>query len=172
MPVTVNYNQIQLDGAIDFKLAREFSDQFEKALSYPFNSLELHISSPGGDVNACEHICNTIQLSYKPVDIYIHNSASKGQGKGHNRGYPGVASGASVISQFGRKKVIDRNATFLIHHSRSGRQIKHDIEDVYFWMERTGLDYDTVQKLLLEEPQMTADTAFNLGFVDEVNYNV
>ena len=169
MPVTLDYNKINLTGTIDFKLAREFCDQFEKALSYPSNSLELHISSPGGIVDACELVCNTLQLSYKPVDVYIHNGRRKSKDK--HKVYPGVASGASVISQFCRKKIMDKDATFLIHHSRSGRQIKHDSEDVYFWMERTGLEYDTIQNLLLTEPQMSAETALNLGFIDEIRYN-
>jgi ATP-dependent protease ClpP protease subunit len=165
MPVTLNYNRINLTGTINHKLARDFNDKFEECLSYPFSVIELHISSPGGEVSACEHICNTLQLSYKPVDIYIHNGRKQKQ-------YPGVASGASVISQFCRKKIMDRDATFLIHHSRSGRKVHKDPEDIYFWMERTGLDYETIRGLLLDEPQMSAETAQNLGFVDEINYNV
>lgn len=163
MPIKLNYNQIYINGTIDLQLARDFLEKYELALSFPYDNLELHISSAGGDVNAAELICNTLQLSYKPVDIYIHRGYKKND-------YPGVASAASVITQFGRKKIIDKDATFLIHHSRSILGIKHDVEDVYFWMERTGLDYDTVQNLLLTEPKLDAETALNLGFVDEILY--
>jgi hypothetical protein len=99
-----------------------------------------------------------IQLSYKPVDVYIH------RGK-----YSGVASAASVITQFCRKKIIDKNATFLIHHARNGKKIIHNEDDIYFWMEKTGLDYLTIQNLVLTEPELPAETAYNLGFVDEIN---
>ena len=163
--ISTDLNRIYINSQIDFKIAKQFNDLFELACSQPlFDNVELYIASPGGEVNACELICNTIQLSYKPVDVYI---VDKIQGK---KGYNGVASGASVIASFCRKKIIDKDATFLIHHSRSMLGIKHDVEDVYFWMERTGLDYDTVQNLLLTEPKLDAETALNLGFVDEILY--
>lgn len=151
-------NQVHFYSRIDEKTANRFIEDFERALSSQCKNVEIHISSPGGQIDASEKICNMIQLSYKPVDIYIHKKK-----------YSGVASAASVVTQFCRKKVIDKDATFLIHHARNGSEIIQNEEDIFFWMEHTGRDYQTIQNLLVDEPELSSETALNLGFVNEIS---
>jgi ATP-dependent protease ClpP protease subunit len=166
MALSLVENKIHLYDSIDSKVAKIFSDYFDTALSYDYPNVELHISSPGGEVKYAEDIINKIQLSYKPVDVYIHNTYL----------FSGVASASSVISSFARKKFIDYNATFLIHHARKQNQAGGQVEidekedDTLFWMERTGLEYDIVDNLLKVETKMDAIQAFSLGFVDGIEY--
>src|SRR6187431_3135693 len=103
MSVIVLGNQIHIIGEINNTLAKKFMDGFELALSYPMEKIELHISSPGGSIKSAHLIIDKIQLSYKKVEVYIHQTSK----------YTGVASAASVIASYAEKKTIDYNATFM-----------------------------------------------------------
>jgi len=155
--IIVVRNHIHLIGEIDDRLAVEFDNKFELALSFPSKSIHLHLSSP-----ATEKILVKIQLSYKPVYVNIHNASVYYQ-------YTGVASAASLIASYASKKIIDYNATFMIHHAR---QIIKDQNDVLYWAEKTGLDYDIVDHLIKSEKVMDASCAKDFGFVDDINYNL
>lgn len=163
MTILLNQNKIILLGEITENLAFSFRQLFQLAVITNDPIIELHISSDGGDVNAANSIMDIIQLSYKPVHAFIHNTHFQ-------TGITGVASAASVIVTYCTKIFIDHDASFLIHHARNNSRgiIKQDVEDVLFWMQKTDLDFDTISYLLNSEKNMNANEAICYGFVDEI----
>lgn len=164
MAVIVHRNQIHLIGDINNKVANDFVEKIEYAASNNAKSIELHISSPGGEVKAAEKIMNQIQLSEKTVITYIHNAELYG-------GARGVCSAASVIVGHTDIRFIDFDAIFMIHHSSAGGVVNPDEDDVFFWMDKTGMDYDIINNLMKGEKYMDADMAKSLGFVNDIIYD-
>jgi len=162
MSVDILHNQIHIIGIIDDVLARKFIEKFDLVLSDPLPNVELHISSLGGLIPAMEDMLVKIQLSYKPIEVYIHNTFV----------YSGVASAASVIASFASVKTIDFNATFMIHHGCHDNAVVEKEEDIIFWMEKTELDYDVVDHLLKAETVMDANLASLFGFIDNIRYEL
>ncbi len=158
-------NQIHLIDSINNNIVKQFHIYFEKALDTNKPNIELHISSPGGDLNSAHKIIDILSTSYKPVDLYIHNTVNYG-------GYHGIASAATVIAAYCNKKIIDNNATFLIHHARNAynNKIVYDEDNILFWMEQTGLDYNTINKYLTNEKIIYADDALINGFVNDISF--
>lgn len=165
MVVIVVDNQIHIIGDIDDSLSKEFLEKFDFALSFPSKQIELHISSPGGIISDAEDMLDKIRLSYKPVEVYIHNTSEYGK-------YTGVASIASVIASCASVKTIDYNATFMIHHAKLDGVVQENEEDIIYWMEKTDIDYEIVEHLIKTETKMDADTAKLFGFVDDIKYEL
>lgn len=135
------------------------------------STIDLHISSPGGELSLLYNLISLIKSSEKPVHAYIHNTLVYGI-------YSGVASAASVLTTYCDKIIIDKNATFMIHHERSFlpngeiAEIYESEEDILFWMENTSQSYDIIESLIKEENILDAESAKNLGFVNVINNDI
>ncbi len=163
MVVIQKDNQVHLIDSINQNIVKEFKKLFENALDKPANNVELHLSSPGGSVYSAEKIIDILMTSYKPILLFIHNTLSYG-------GYSGIASAATVIATYCTKKYIDSNATFLIHHARNTDtgQVIYDEDNILFWMQQTGQDYNKIKKYMKNETKINSLNALIDGFVDDI----
>ncbi len=165
MVVIQKDNQVHLIDSINQNIVKEFKKSFETALDKPNKNIELHLSSSGGSVDAAHKIIDILMTSYKPIELYIHNTLTYG-------GYSGVASAATIIAAYCAKKYIDANATFLIHHARDANthKIQYDEDNILFWMQQTGQDYNKIKKYLKNETKINSENALVDGFVDDIIY--
>lgn len=155
-------NKVYLIGSLDMdqKYISLFHDHFDLLTYSEYSSIELHITSLGGDMNNLQKFVNIIVSSKKPVNAFIHRDEN----------YYGVASAASVLTSYCNSVSIDSDAKFMIHHSRKGGVIDEDEEDIFYWMEKTGQSYDIIKYLIKTEKRMSAEEALNFGFVDYIQY--
>ncbi len=158
-------NQIHLIDSINENIVNQFRICFEKALDTDKTNVELHLSSPGGLNVSMGSIIEILSTTYKPIYLYIHNTTKYG-------GYHGIASAASIISAYCDKKIIDNDATFLIHYCYGPYPKKKIIDkgQIFLWMEVTGLDYHTINKYLAQEKLFNAYDALMNGFVNNISY--
>ncbi len=128
--------------------------------------IDLHINSPGGSVFAGIAIHNAIKRHAGEVRVFIDGLA---------------ASIASVVALAGDAVIMPENALFMIHDPASGAwgtaedmrkaaevldKAKMAIAAVY--IEATGLDPETIDRLMSEETWMTAAEAFDYRFITEI----
>ena len=88
----------------------------------------------------------------------------------------------SVIALAGDEVIMAENSLFMIHNAWGGamgeasemrktaallEKISGEIADIY--IKKTRLPYDKVQEMMDEETWLSADEAFNLGFVDSIS---
>lgn len=161
MSVIVYNNQIHIIGYIDDSLASNFSEKIEIAASYPAETIELHISSPGGSMHSTEQMLDKMTIADKTIISYIHNAELYG-------GEKGVCSAASVLVSKTDYKIIDYNAIFMVHHASVNGVVQENEDDIIYWIEKTGMDYDIINNLFKTETKMTSDVAKALGFVDAI----
>lgn len=140
---------------------------FQKELAgIKASQIDLHINSPGGEVFDGITIYNLIKQHPANVTTYIDGLA---------------ASIASVIALAGDKVIMAENALYMIHqpwgfaigNASEMRKVADNLDKVSdslitSYTVKTGKADDEIKTLLDAETWMSADEAFEMGFVDEV----
>ena len=144
--------------------AQSFIEEIKAFKDVPMN---LHINCVGGDVFEGMAIYNVIKKRTAKTTIYIEGVA---------------ASMGSVIALAGDELIMAENSLFMIHNAWGGamgeasemrktaallEKISGEIADIY--IKKTRLPYDRVKEMMDEETWLSAEEAFNLGFVDSIS---
>lgn len=141
--------------------------QFQKELSEIRSSqIDLHINSPGGEVFDGLTIYNLIKQHPANVTTYIDGLA---------------ASIASVIALAGDKVIMAENALYMVHNpwgvamddSSEMRKMADRLDKVggsiaTAYTSKSGKGEDEITALMNAETWMTAQEAFDFGFIDEI----
>lgn len=144
--------------------AKGFIDEIKEYKDTPIN---LHINCIGGDVFEGMAIYNVLKKRTAKTTIYIEGIA---------------ASMGSVIALAGDEVIMAENSLFMIHNAWGGamgeanemrktaallEKISGEIADIY--TKKTRLPYDKVKDMMDEETWLSAEEAFNFGFVDSIS---
>ena len=139
----------------------------EEIKSYKDTPISLHINCVGGDVFEGMAIYNVLKKRTARTTVYIEGIA---------------ASMGSVIALAGDEVVMAENSLFMIHNAWGGAmgeateirktaalldKISGEIADIY--TKKTNLPYNRVKEMMDEETWLSADEAFNLGFIDSIS---
>ena len=139
----------------------------EEIKSYKDTPMSLHINCVGGDVFEGMAIYNVLKKRTARTTVYIEGLA---------------ASMGSVIALAGDEVVMAENSLFMIHNAWGGAmgeateirktaalldKISGEIADIY--TKKTNLPYNRVKEMMDEETWLSADEAFNLGFIDSIS---
>lgn len=141
--------------------------QFQKELSEIRSSqIDLHINSPGGEVFDGLTIYNLIKQHPANVTTYIDGLA---------------ASIASVIALAGDQVIMAENALYMVHNpwgvaigdSSEMRKMADRLDKVggsiaTAYTSKSGKGEDEITALMNAETWMTAQEAFDFGFIDEI----
>lgn len=166
-----NYGEITLYGTIgqDFWGDGVSASQFKDTLDGlgEVESIRLLINSGGGDVFDATAIYNMLVKHPAPVTVEIEGVA---------------ASAATLIAMAGDEIHIAENAHFMIHAASglawgNAEQLKQYLKLLsnadklirLTYSTRTGIDDAELEDLMSFDNWMTADEAFELGFVDVVD---
>jgi len=129
--------------------------------------MSLHINCVGGDVFEGMAIYNVLKKRTAKTTVYIEGIA---------------ASMGSVIALAGDEVIMAENSLFMIHNAWGGAmgeateirktaalldKISGEIADIY--TKKTNLPYNRVKEMMDEETWLSADEAFNLGFIDSIS---
>lgn len=155
------YDEIGFWGTTAATFARQW-----KELEASSKRMELHISSPGGNLFDALTIYNIVQQSAVPVDVYVDGLA---------------ASSASLIAMAGRKTMMAENALMMLHnpytvtvggkqeHEASIRALEAATEaTIVAYANKSGKSLDDMRAILDAETWYGADEAKSEGFVDKV----
>jgi len=148
---------------ISSEMVRESLDQINA------DEIDVHINSPGGEVDAGIAIYNLLKNSPAKINIHIDGIA---------------ASIASIISMAGDTITIAENGRMMIHNAwtiaagdKHGmakiqeRLSKADTILVGTYASRTGLDAELIAEMMEEETWLLSDEAMEYGFVTAINEN-
>jgi ATP-dependent Clp endopeptidase proteolytic subunit ClpP len=139
----------------------------EEIKSYKDTPMSLHINCVGGDVFEGMAIYNVLKKRTARTTVYIEGIA---------------ASMGSVIALAGDEVIMAENSLFMIHNAWGGAmgeateirktaalldKISGEIADIY--TKKTNLPYNRVQEMMDEETWLSADEAYNLGFIDSIS---
>lgn len=139
----------------------------EEIKSYKDTPMSLHINCVGGDVFEGMAIYNVLKKRTARTTVYIEGIA---------------ASMGSVIALAGDEVVMAENSLFMIHNAWGGAmgeateirktaalldKISGEIANIY--TKKTNLPYNRVKEMMDEETWLSADEAFNLGFIDSIS---
>lgn len=147
----------------DFEQSKRVLNDFCKMEPQP---IHLHINSYGGDLLACMAVIDAIRNSTVPVYTIIEGCA---------------ASAATLISVFGKKRLMTANSYMLIHQlSSSLRGKMNEIEDDYInnkvlmtrikdiYESKTRMDREEITKALKHDLWWDAQTCLDKGLIDEI----
>lgn len=139
----------------------------EEIKSYKDTPMSLHINCVGGDVFEGMAIYNVLKKRTARTTVYIEGIA---------------ASMGSVIALAGDEVIMAENSLFMIHNAWGGAmgeateirktaalldKISGEIADIY--TKKTNLPYNRVKEMMDEETWLSADEAYNLGFIDSIS---
>lgn len=155
------YDEIGFFGTSAATFARQWRD-----IETGAKRIDVHISSPGGNLFDALAIYNIIQQSAVPVDIYIDGLA---------------ASSASVIAMAGRKSRMAENALLMLHnpytitignkdeHEASIKALEAATEAVIVaYARKSGKSADDLRAIMDAQTWYGAVEAESEGFVDVV----
>ncbi len=132
-------------------------------------AINVHINSPGGDVFAAQSIYNQLKAYANNVTVYIDGIA---------------ASAATIIACAGDSVVMPDNALFMIHNPstvvmgdadamkqavKTLDKVKETIVNVYLEKVSDKLTDSKISRMMDNETWMTAQEAFDNGFIDVVD---
>lgn len=143
--------------------AKQFIDELKNVKA---KNINLHINSPGGDVFDGVAIHNALKRHPAKKNAYIDGLA---------------ASISSVIALAADKVIAAENAMYMIHDpwgftAGNSEDMRHyaDVLDkvrdaiLTSYCSKTGKDEEEIKELMHAETWMTAQEAFDMGFVDLV----
>ena len=130
----------------------------------------LRINSPGGDVFQAQAMYNTLKAYTGKISCHIDGIC---------------ASAATLVACAAERIVMPRNALFMVHNPAAAyfgmldqkelekfggmlKKVKETIVNVYH-ARCPELPVDDIERMMDEETWMTANEAFEKGFVDEVD---
>ena len=144
--------------------AQSFIEEIKAHKGQPMN---LHLNCVGGDVFEGMAIYNVIKKRKAKTTVYIEGIA---------------ASMGSVIALAADEVIMAENSLFMIHNAFGGAmgeakemrktaavldKISNEIADIY--TKKTNLPFGKIKEMMDEETWLTADEAFELGFVDSIS---
>ena len=179
--VTVLGDHIWFYGPIDeesaLELNREMQDMSMKMAPTAFSSMQevaspapiwLHINSPGGDVFSSFAMADTIEriAQVVPVITIVEGCA---------------ASGATLVSMAGTKRLIRKNAFMLIHELSTVMWGKHtDLKDGVannetimrnikeYYIANSKIPKEKIEDILKKDIWWNAKTCLKYGLVDQI----
>lgn len=132
----------------------------------PIHNLKLRINSPGGSVFEGQALYSFFRNHPATIHVMIDGVA---------------ASIASVVAMCGDSAEMPKNATLMIHdpwtmalgNAADMRKAADALDTVKLgiiaaYMDKSGLDEQTVSDLMTAETWMTAEQALNYGFIDRI----
>jgi ATP-dependent Clp endopeptidase proteolytic subunit ClpP len=144
--------------------AQDFISEIKDLKDKPIN---LRINSLGGDVFNGMAIYNVIKKRESKTTVYVE----------------GIAASIATIIALGADEVImSENSLFMIHNAWGGTmgnskdmrksadtldKISNELTEIY--VKKTGLAYNRVTEMMDEETWLSAEEAYELGFVDTVS---
>ncbi len=136
------------------------------ALPKSVKRLDIHINSPGGSVSEANAIYSRLADHRSDKNVYIDGIA---------------ASAATLIAMVGHRIFVRSNATMMVHlpmsiqlgNADDMRTMAAALDSVTesmlnLYTRRTGGDRDAIRALMAAETWMSAQTAVEKGFADEV----
>ena len=144
--------------------AQSFIEEIKSHKGSPMN---IHVNCVGGDVFEGMAIYNVIKKRSAKTTVYIEGIA---------------ASMGSVIALAADRVIMAENSLFMIHNAWGGatgeardmmktakllEKISGEIADIY--TKKTGMPYDKVKDMMDEETWLSAEEAYDLGFVDSIS---
>lgn len=155
------YDEIGFWGTNAAMFARQW-----KEIEASSKRIDVHISSPGGNLFDALTIYNLIQQSEKPVTIYVDGLA---------------ASSASLIAMAGKETRMAENALMMLHNPYTvtiGNKAEHESAiqvleaatkaTIVAYARKSGKTDDEIAAILDEETWYGATEAKDAGFVDKV----
>jgi ATP-dependent protease ClpP protease subunit len=146
--------------------AKEFCDELRKIQGKHIN---LRINSPGGSIADGEKIIATLRRNSAGFTAWVEGLA---------------ASMASVIACAADKCFLTSGSLMMIHRAstismgdadslRKDAEVleKCDKNILRIYAKKTGLDFDTLAKMIADETWMDAEEALRLGFSDGITEN-
>lgn len=139
------------------------------------NVIELHVTSPGGDVREAESIYSAL-LNYKKKDKRV---------KAYLSGV--VASAATYMVMAADEIVAHPNLQFMIHNAWIDAEMKGNKDDLQkvvdflegidkgiaaIYLTRTKASADVIAEMMSAETWMSASRALELGFIDSISDEV
>ena len=144
--------------------AQDFISEIKDLKDKPIN---LRINSLGGDVFNGMAIYNVIKKRESKTTVYVE----------------GIAASIATIIALGADEVImSENSLFMIHNAWGGTmgnskdmrksadtldKISNELTEIY--VKKTGLAYNRVTEMMDEETWLSAEEAYDLGFVDTIS---
>ena len=144
--------------------AQDFISEIKDLKDKPIN---LRINSLGGDVFNGMAIYNVIKKRESKTTVYVE----------------GIAASIATIIALGADEVImSENSLFMIHNACGGTmgnskdmrksadtldKISNELTEIY--VKKTGLAYNRVTEMMDEETWLSAEEAYDLGFVDTIS---
>ena len=144
--------------------AQDFISEIKDLKDKPIN---LRINSLGGDVFNGMAIYNVIKKRESKTTVYVE----------------GIAASIATIIALGADEVImSENSLFMIHNAWGGTmgnskdmrksadtldKISNELTEIY--VKKTGLAYNRVTEMMDEETWLSAEEAYELGFVDNIS---
>ena len=144
--------------------AQDFISEIKDLKDKPIN---LRINSLGGDVFNGMAIYNVIKKRESKTTVYIE----------------GIAASIATIIALGADEVImSENSLFMIHNAWGGTmgnskdmrksadtldKISNELTEIY--VKKTGLAYNRVTEMMDEDTWLSAEEAYDLGFVDTIS---
>ena len=129
------------------------------------NYIDLYINSSGGSLMDSFVIGDFISNSMYPINTCVQNAAS----------------GATIISNSGKKRFIQKNGLMLIHQlSSSSKGNYRELRDDFynntlfmdkikkFYSEKTTMSNEKIEELLTKDIWLDAKTCLELGLVDKI----
>jgi ATP-dependent Clp endopeptidase proteolytic subunit ClpP len=147
--------------------AQDFIGEIKDLKDTPIN---LRINSLGGDVFNGMAIYNVIKKRESRTTVYIEGIA---------------ASVATIIALGADEVVMSENSLFMIHNAWGGTmgdskdmrksadtldKISNELTEIY--MKKTGLSYDRITEMMDEETWLSAEEAYEFGFVDTISDSI
>ena len=144
--------------------AQDFISEIKDLKNTPIN---LRINSLGGDVFNGMAIYNLIKKREAKTTVYIEGIA---------------ASIATIIALGADEVVMSENSLFMIHNAWGGtmgdakemrksaqtlEKINKELTDIY--VKKTRLPYNEISDMMDEETWLSAEEAYELGFVDTIS---
>lgn len=139
------------------------------AAFYPESTIRLTLNTEGGDVGKALTLYNALKGCGIPITCYL-------------LGY--VFSAGTIIACAADRVVATRSTIYMIHESGvvlyNGRYNKENMTRqakklgafndtmAAIYADKTGLEIEAVNDLMAQETYMTAETALEYGFVDEI----
>ena len=144
--------------------AQKFIEEIKGLGDRPIN---IRINSLGGDVFNGMAIHNVLKKRTYNTTVYIE----------------GIAASIATIIALGADEVImAENSLFMIHNAWGGvmgdakemrksaatlEKISNELTEIY--VKKTGLSYDAIAEMMDNETWLSADEAYELGFVDSIS---
>tara|TARA_Y100001951_G_scaffold105283_1_gene121442 strand:- start:956 stop:1990 length:1035 start_codon:yes stop_codon:yes gene_type:complete len=144
--------------------AQKFIEEIKGLGDRPIN---IRINSLGGDVFNGMAIHNVLKKRTYNTTVYIE----------------GIAASIATIIALGADEVImAENSLFMIHNAWGGvmgdakemrksaatlEKISNELTEIY--VKKTGLSYEAISEMMDNETWLSADEAYELGFVDSIS---